>query len=212
MELTVNGYAFQSAKRLAEHALNNCVKVLKENEEKWNEYMDLKLHSASMMNEFPIEGCKIVLDDNVATDLFYRFCEDSYYQMKEDLKEAYGIDFDVLRDNVGRTSSFYLDKAHNNLKDKYTVALARFSDTFSYSSIETYEDEKRLHIDVDLSLQYHEDVEDLVNSMLEIVEEVEKEFTESFSKIEKTYDYIHDFKENQNENFTEYVKCCIGID
>ena len=36
IELTTNSYIFQSAKRLLQKELDKCFKLLKDNEEKWN--------------------------------------------------------------------------------------------------------------------------------------------------------------------------------
>lgn len=205
MELTVNSYAFQSAKRLAEEALNRCFKKLKENEKKWNESLNLKLYDCCGMNEFETEYGKIVLNDDVASDAFYTFCESSYDMMLEDLKENNSINFVDIADYIGRTSSFYIGKAHNNEKDKYTVALAMLSDTWNNSDVEHLETEKGFTIRDDVFLENEDDIEQYINDMLDIAQNVEKEFEEAFHEIEVVYDYITSFKENQVEYFKDYV-------
>lgn len=204
MELTVNSYAFQSAKRLAEEALNRCFKRLKENEKKWNESLNLKLYDCFGMNEIETDFGKIVLNDDVASDTFYTFCESSYDMMLEDLKENDNINFVDIADYIGRTSSFYIGKAHNNNKDKYTVALAMLSSTWNNSDIVAEETEAGFKLSDDIS-EGDFDLEEYLNDMLDIAQNVEKEFEESFHEIEVVYDYITSFKENQVEYFKDYV-------
>jgi hypothetical protein len=203
--LNTNSYVFQSAKRLAEEALNRCFKKLKENEKKWNESLNLKLYDCYGMNEFETDFGKIVLNDEVASNAFYTFCESSYDMMVEDLKESYNINFADIADYIGRTSSFYIGKANNNEKDKYTVALARLSDTWNNSCVEHLETENGFTIREDIFLDSEDDIEQYINDMLDIAQNVEREFEEAFHKIEVVYDYITDFKEHQVEYFKDYV-------
>lgn len=206
MELTVNSYAFQSAKRLAEEALNRCYKRLKENEKKWNESFNLKLYDCFGMNEIETDFGKIVLNDDVASNAFYTFCESSYDMMLEDLKENNNINFVDIADYIGRTSSFYIGKAHNDYKDKFTVALAELSDTWRETLVEHFETENGFTIRDDVDLNGEDDTEQYMNDMLDIAQNVEREFEEAFHEIEVVYDYITSFKENQVENYTDYVK------
>ena len=205
MELTTQSYAFQSAKRLAEEALNRCYKRLKENEKKWNESLNLKLYDCFGMNEFETDFGKIVLNDDVASDAFYTFCESSYDMMLEDLKENDNINFVNIADYIGRTSSFYIGKAHNDYKDKYAVALAMLSDTWRETLVEHFETENGFTIRDDVDLNGEDDTEQYMNDMLDIAQNVEKEFEEAFHEIEVVYDYITSFKEHQVEYFKDYV-------
>lgn len=204
MELTTQSYAFQSAKRLAEEALNRCYKRLKENEKKWNESLNLKLYDCWGMNEIETEFGKIVLNDDFANNAFYDFCGTSYDTMVEDLKQD-DILFEQIRDNVGRTSSFYIGKAHNDYKDKFTVALAELSDTWRETLVEHFETENGFTIRDDVDLNGEDDTEQYMNDMLDIAQNVEKEFEEAFHEIEVVYDYITDFKKNQVEYFKDFV-------
>ena len=205
MELTTQSYAFQSAKRLAEEALNKCYKKLKENEKKWNESLNLKLYDCCGMNEIETDFGKIVLNDDVASDAFYTFCESSYDMMLEDLKENDGINFVDIADYINRTSWFYIGKAHNVHEDKFTVALARLSDTWNNSCVEHLETENGFTIREDICLDSEDDIEQYMNDMLDIAQNVEKEFEEAFHEIEVVYDYITSFKEHQVEYFKDYV-------
>lgn len=204
MELTVNSYAFQSAKRLAEEALNRCFKKLKDNEEKWNESLNLKLYDCFGMNEIETDYGKIVLNEEFASNAFYDFCGVSYDTMVEELKQD-DILFNQIRDNVGHTSSFYIGKAHNDEKDKFSVALAELSGTWGNTLVECLETENGFAIRDDVYLDSEDDIEQYMNDMLDIAQNVEKEFEKSFHEIEVVYDYITDFKKNQVEYFKDYV-------
>lgn len=206
IELTTNSYIFQSAKRLLQKELNKCFKLLKDNEEKWNDYMDLKLHYASTADvNFEHNGANISFDNEAQNDWFNFFCEDSYNWFIEDIKEAKGIDFNELRDNVGRTSSFYLGRLHNNEKDKYSCALAEASYEFSMTNLEFNEDENGIHF-IDNDLSGYEDVEDAVNGMLALVETMYDDLKDKLDEIICVYDYIKDFKDGQVEFFRDYVR------
>lgn len=206
IELTTNSYIFQSAKRLLQKELDKCFKLLKDNEEKWNDYMDLKLHYACTEDiSFEHNDATISFDSKAQDDWFNFFCEDSYNLFLEDIKESKGIDFDELRDNVGRTSSFYLGKLHNNEKDKYCRALSEASYEFNITNLEFNEDENGIHF-IDNDLSGYEDVEDAVNGMLALVETMYDDLKDKLDEIIYVYDYIKNFKDNQVEYFKDYVK------
>lgn len=206
IELTTNSYIFQSAKRLLQKELDKCFKLLKDNEEKWNDYMDLKLHYACTENvDFEHYDAKITFDNEVQSRWFYTFCDDMFEQFNNDLMIVKGIDFKELRDNVGRTSSFYLGKLHNTEKDKYSCALAEASYEFNVTNLEFNEDENGIHF-IDNNLSGYEDVEDAVNGMLALVETMYDDLKDKLDEIIYVYDYIKDFKDNQVEYFKDYVK------
>ena len=206
IELTTNSYIFQSAKRLLQKELDKCFKLLKDNEEKWNNYMDLKLHYACTENvDFEHYDAKITFDNEVQSRWFYTFCDDMFEQFLNDLMTVKGIDFKELRDNVGRTSSFYLGKLHNTEKDKFSCALAEASYEFNITNLEFNEDENGIHF-IDNDLSGYEDVEDAVNGMLALVETMYDDLKDKLDEIIYVYDYIKDFKDNQVEYFKDYVK------
>lgn len=205
INLTENSFIYQSAKRLLEKELDKCFKLLKETEEKWNNFMDLKLHDASYGVDlsFEFNDAIVSFDDNAYVFYFNEFCGVSYDNLIEDCRQLYNTDYDELRKEVGKTSSFYLGDLHNNDKDNhYIIALAQASSAFNLSIIEFNEDEKGIHIIEDGV----EDIDDFVNSMLELVEDMYEQLEEKITEITNVYDYIHDFKENQVENFKEFVK------
>lgn len=207
IELTTNSYIFQSAKRLLQKELDKCFKLLKDNEEKWNNYMDLKLHYACTENvDFEHYDAKITFDNEVQSRWFYTFCDDMFEQFLNDLMTVKGIDFNELRDNVGRTSSFYLGKLHNTEKDKFSCALAEVSYEFNITNLEFNEDKNGIHfIDNDLS-GYEEDIEDTVNGMLALAETMYDDLKDKLDEIIYVYDYIKNFKDNQYQYFKDYVK------
>ena len=108
----------------ANNQLVKAQELLKEAEPMWNKYMDLKLHEACYMTVFEkdiIGGkVKIELGNEESSELFYSFCQDAFSTFKdmtfEDL-EVYQ-DFCDIADYIGRTSSFYLTKMHNDYKNK----------------------------------------------------------------------------------------------
>lgn len=207
IELTTNSYIFQSAKRLLQKELDKCFKLLKDNEEKWNNYMDLKLHYACTENvDFEHYDAKITFDNEVQNRWFYTFCDNMFEQFLNNLMTDKGIDFKDISDYIGRTSSFYLGKLHNTEKDKYSCALAEASYEFNMTNLEFNEDENGIHfIDNDLS-GYEEDIEETVNAMLTLVETMYDDLKNELDEIIYVYDYIKDFKDNQVEYFKEYVK------
>lgn len=209
IELTTNSYIFQSTKRLLQKELDKCFKLLKDNEEKWNNYMDLKLHYASTENvDFEHYDAKITFDNEVQSRWFYTFCDDMYEQFLNDLMTVKGIDFKELRDNVGTTSSFYLGKLHNNEKDKYCCALTEASYEFAtYYGNELIfsENENGIYLTISDDIA-DERIEEAVNDMLEMTEVIYSDLKDKLDEIIYVYDYIKDFKDNQVEYFKDYVK------
>lgn len=207
INFTENSYMYQSAKRLLQKELDKCVQKLKETEEKWNEYMDLKLHYASITDpRIEGDGYTVEFDDEKCSEMFYEFCEQNYDCFLEDLKENFDIDFYDLRDNVGSTSSFYLGTMHNNYNDKYIVALAEACTCFNLSPLGFEQKDGKIIIAESLSKEYTEDLEDMTTQMLYLVEDMYDELCNYLKPIETVYDIIHDFKENQTESFKEWVK------
>lgn len=209
IELTTNSYIFQSAKRLLQKELDKCFKLLKDNEEKWNCYMDLKLHYASTENvDFEHYDAKITFDNEVQSRWFYTFCDDMLEQFLNDLMTIKGIDFNELKDNIGRTSSFYLGKLHNTEKDKYSCALTKASYEFAtyYGDELTFsENENGIYLTISDDIA-DERIEETVNDMLEMTEVIYSDLKNKLDEIIYVYDYIKDFKDNQVEYFKDYVK------
>ena len=208
INFTENSYMYQSAKRLLQKELDKCVQKMKETEDKWNEYMDLKLHYAFTTNpRIEGDGYTVDFDDDKCSEMFYEFCEQNYDMFIEDLKYNFDIDFENLRDNVGRTSSFYLGKMHYNYKDKYIMALAEACTCFNVSPLEFEQKEDgKIFFNEETSKEYTEDLEDMTTQMLYLVEDMYDELCNYLKPIETVYDIIHDFQENQVEIYKEWVK------
>ena len=205
IELTTNSYIFQSAKRLLQKELDKCFNLLKDNEKKWNNFIDLKLHEASMTEvDFEYYDAKISFDSEAQNRWFNTFCDDSYDLFLEDMRQK-GIDFNELKNNIGRTSSFYLGKLYNTEKDKYSCALTEASYEFNITNLEFNEDENGIHF-IDNDLSGYEDIEDAVNGMLALVETMYDDLKDKLDEIIYVYDYIKDFKDNQVEYFKDYVR------
>lgn len=205
--LTENSYIFQSAKRLLETELDKCLDLLKENEEKWNEYMDLKLHDIRYSDcncDFELNGATVHFNEEYLNDEFYNFCEIEYDEFIEWCKEFAHVDFNELRDNVGRTSSFYLGTLHNNCADKYIVALAEAVDEFNMSGL----DFKMVGEKIRPILEWNDytTIEDVVNEMLLLSEYLYNRLKNKLDKIVMVYDYINNVKDNQIDDFKEFVR------
>ena len=205
INLTENSHIYSRALALANKELRKAVKLLKDNEGKWNNYLDLKLHEAAYTNiDFEgYYGAKITFDSEARSDWFNMFCEDSYSMFIEDLQNEYNINFDELRDNVGRTSSFYLGKLHSS---ELLDTLANASETYMYGCLNIAIIDSLISIDVENSIDNFEDLEDFVNALLDFAYCIYDEVEESLKPILEVYGYITSFKDNQVENFKEFVE------
>lgn len=205
IQLTENSFIYQSAKRLLEKSLDNCMEKLKATEKMWNKPLDLKLHYASLANvDFELNGDSVVFGDTSIQ--FAEFCQIEYDAFIE-WCNMNGHDFEALRDNIGRTSKFYLGRLHSNSDIHYFYALAEASSSFNYdTTLVVNEIDGRFVVDYEESLENAEDIEDLVNSMLDLVENMENELDDTLDTIRDVYEYINYFKENQVENFKEFCK------
>ena len=116
--------------------------------------------------------------------------------------------FNELKDNIGRTSSFYLGKLHNTEKDKYCCALTEASYEFAtyYGDELTFsENENGIYLTISDNIA-DERIEETVNDMLEMTEVIYSDLKNKLDEIIYVYDYIKDFKDNQVEYFKDYVK------
>lgn len=207
INLTENSFIFQSAKRLLETELDKCLNLLKETENKWNGYMDLKLHDIGYGDadcDFELNEAEIHFTEDYLESCFTDFCNISYDEFIEWCKEE-GIDFNELKDDVGRTSSFYLGRLHNNDISKYIEALAEAVDDFNMSSLVFRMEDDKIRPILEIN-ENDDDIEDIVNEMLSLSECLYDNLKHKLDDIVKVYDYIHDFKENQVESFKDFVQ------
>ena len=179
----------------AKQELKKLFDFIKENNDALTEYTDLKLHDASfycyrdMINDFPL--CYADNDKHGEYDYFYRFCDDSFDQFTEYLREN-KIDFRKTVDYIGHTSKFYCYAGHDSNMENmindficndycFTIENGRFSFSEFYGLSETIND-----------LEY-------------FIKNAVKDFKEKTSDALTIYNYIKNFKENQTEYFKEYL-------
>lgn len=208
INLTENNYIFQSAKRLLNAELDKCLNLLKETEDKWNEYIDLKLHDIGYGNtdcDFELNEAEIHFTEDYIESCFDDFCNISYDDFIEWCKAETNTNFNELKDEVGRTSSFYLGRLHNNETDKYIVALAEAVDDFNMSSLAFRMEDDKIRPILEIN-ENDDDIEDIVNEMLSLSECLYDNLKYKLDDIVKVYDYIHDFKENQVDSFKDFVQ------
>jgi len=203
MELQ-NSYIYTKALALANKELRKAIKLLLDNEDKWQNTLDLKLHEAAYASiDFDYNNATVTFSNNIQSQWFYQFCETEYEAFVEDLHDYFNIDFDKLRDNVGRTSKFYLGKLHASM---LTDTLAEASQTYMFGGIEVKIIDELFSVDVDGSAENFEDFEDFVNALLDFADHIYEEVEESLKPIITVYKYIEEFKANQVENFRDFVQ------
>lgn len=183
----------------ANRELKKVIDFLKENKSAFD-YMDLKCHDVSyycwkdMEKDFPL--CYACAEDN---DYFSWFCEAEYDCFIEWCKEN-NIDFNKMRCQLGRTSSFYLQDFTDTNID-YTLENL-------YEKVSNYCGFAYVYIDGGNILR--DDFEEYKDETIEELEYIADEFYNdviSYCKdILKVYDYINSFKENQVEIFKEYLE------
>lgn len=191
----------------ANEEVKKVVDYLKENEEMFD-MMDLKLHHASFYDyskDFPLCYKSDENDKNGYTN-FYIFCEDNYNMFVEDLKENFNIDFGKMRNQVGRTSKFYLadwiETTHCKLSIENTINTL-LCDKYVYNLNYTEINDNGLIIPYG---EYTEE-DDEVQEELEHIIGFYKWFIEEIKDIKIVYDMIKNFKDNQIEYFKEYLEC-----
>ena len=131
-------------------------------------------------------------DENECANIFTNFCEDSFDDFKEFLDEE-----DVVMVQLGRTSSFYLDKANHiygnynyysdydrtiDLNDKKEMLF----EEFVYEIMNTDEEE----------INYYDDDD------FELFKDKFNDFLKDLESINNVYNMIDEFKKNQLENFS----------
>lgn len=202
----MNNTNLNLAKRLLVRELDKCTALLKENEDKWNEPLDLKLHDICTYGDscdFDHNGAHIHFTEETLQDYFEMFCDMEYEFFLEWCKTE-GIDFRELRQSIGRTSKFYLGNMHNSMKDKYTIALAEVCDAFNMSLFESADCDGKIVI-TDYT-EKENDVDIVISEALSLAECVYEDLKDNMDIIIKVYDYIKSFKDNQVENFKDFVR------
>ena len=183
--------------------LNRQFKKLQKHTQGLN-YTDLKLYDVAFY----------VGDDERLLNHFENFCHFEYEFFNEWLKENM-----LETEYIGRTSSFYFHgkniydfdiydmKNDNNIFD--TLAYGIESETealFNSDSLEHfyYDLENYLHY----NLQDSEDLENLDNELDSTLYEIEEyliEYYREIKDIRKAYKWLESYKDNQIENFKDFV-------
>ncbi len=185
-------------KTLCEKEIARTIALLKDNEEKWNEYMDLKLHDCASIYNLEIEenGLSITVNDVYET-FFDTFCEIHYQQFLDDCSIE-GIDFNKLRDNIGRTSKFYLGNLHGN---DYISILQDFSCTLGQSMIQFNPNTYEIYFEDENNID-----ESIVTEMLYVIHDTYAEIEYALADIITVYNLIKDFKDNQVEIYKDFIR------
>lgn len=193
--------------------LKDTVKFLQDNKNVWNEMRDLKLHDASyyscteMEKDFPL--C-YKNDSNDEYGYFYQFCEWMYEGFKEFCEEN-KIDFDSIKNQVGRTSKFYLtDLNYNSLEGVICNLYDNvWGGYYGYTSFEVF-DFANEEFDKEFNVYIGEDSEldDIaVQSELEyICTELYSDTVAYLHDVIMVAEYIDNAKKHQVEDFKYFLE------
>jgi hypothetical protein len=206
--------------------LKKSLDLLKETEEMWNTPLDLKLHDVYMMHECEkeVDGEKVTIsvENEKYQGLFYDFCNDLYNDFLEWSYENLEVfsDFCNMADYIGRTSKFYLSKMHNDYKDKYATALYEIAGNSALyeiagdflENVELKEVGDTFQVDLEKSMEFYENDEDLAIDLVYIVEGLADHVKAVLDDVKAVYDYIEDIKDGQCELFTDYVLQWVDLD
>lgn len=182
------------------------------------EYTNLKLRNASYYLYTLVK--KGVLSDKQASNLFEHLCECEYEYFQEWEQENLS---DVSRHYIGHTSSFYyntnielyytgsyiqdiLEGKDISLEDITGDLDSNLHDLLFENSIpealNTIRTEYIEEVELDEDLTLEDFLEDIFSSSIEILEELDNELDEMNNLIDdalKGYDYLKDFKSEENE-------------
>lgn len=201
---------------LANEQFAKVVNYIKENIEMF-ESMNLKLHHAVTLDleKFPL--CKKLQEKSNSFSLFDDFCEINYNIVIEDLKENHNIDFQEMRNHIGRTSSFYLYDFYATYNGKLQIYemiynfYNRYIDCNDFQDL-TINDNLQLEIefqtyDIENNYSYdEEDMEEISISLDYFIEDFYNDFINHCKDIEIVYNEIKSFKDNQVEHFEDYLQ------
>lgn len=152
------------------------------------DYMDLKMHEAVYW------ACKNAADYGFTYDeamnIFDTWCEFAYEDFVYDLKENYGIDFNKMRHQLRRTSSFYLH-------DENVIAV-RLELTTNVDNVIDYMLEYNFNPYATLDDIYNNDYTDKFEELGDyIINDCYNDFMEWCKSIEIVYDCIKGAKDSQ---------------
>lgn len=181
----------------ASSEMKKVVSFIKENKSMFD-YMDLKCHDVSyycykdMEKDFPL-----CYESN--NDYFGWFCDEEYDYFLEWCNDN-NIDFNKMYHQLGRTSSFYLQDWHDTNID---FMLYNIITEIGYSYSGNY---FTLTDGVITSTDYDTYEDATLEDLDYIATEFYNDFMKAIEDIQKVYNYIKDFKENQVEIFKEFLE------
>ena len=181
----------------------------------------INLLSDEMINNIgKVENLKlydIAFDANVEDydKYFNLFCEDNYDYFQEIEKDNY-----TDRSYIGKTSSFYIISSNRNIIGSYyfmneyenltpfkkkILLLNEYLNHEISSSLDIYELQASV-FDDEIRSFYDNYSDDEILS--DILKGIKSDLIDEINDINKTYEYISYFKNNQMEHWNEFVKYC----
>lgn len=181
--------------------------------------MNLKLHDANwyeydgMETDFPL-----CYSNRGYTyySYFNQFCENEWIAFDDWCKDE-GINFNKMKHNIGRSSSFYLyekelvQRDRNGINWSYTIG--NIFDELGYQNYyQLVEFDNNGNIDKEKTFDYESDyytreewIEELRPALQYIIDEMYDDFMAEIEDVKNVYNYIKYVKENQVELFKEYL-------
>lgn len=214
---------------LANIELKKISDFILENQKALCSYMNLKLHDlnsyyccSQFEKDFPLY---YESQDKKEYGAFYWFCDDNLMFFNDWVNEN-KIDFREMRNDLGRTSSFYLDdnekfiELDKNDKLDFNVTIENILN-YNYGTME-YINIDDLIVDEKININYVQkcinDLEEneLINiELIELIEQMANNacinnLKHSCQDVLKVFEYITDFKNNSIENFKDECNCREG--
>ena len=184
-------------------ALKGVVDYLQSIENVWNTPRTLKLYDVFFHGGEVIEKYPLVTANYSEDDLFTEFCEDSYNNFTAWMMEN---DIEDCRDYIGRTSSFYLTKIHD---DNMMYVLNNLFDAVSgnFTGVDIDENCKMIpytateyYTEAELIEEYQPDMEYIACG--EFLADVKGYLSDAV----EIASYIDSFMEDQIDNFEIYIE------
>lgn len=202
--MTPNSYAYRKAIKLANKEFAKAKKIFEESKDKLTASYNLKLHYASFQSEFEFDkmGCKVKVE--LTSEMFYSFCEDLMRRFETTLLSQ-KIVFDDITESIGQTSSFHIGGLYDDC-DSLEDFLAKTSNSFFELIDEFY---ITLDDNGQLVVGEIQDYETFTNYLLDCADSLVDEVNESVKDLIFVADLINTAKEEQVEDFKDYVESVI---
>ncbi len=202
--MTPNSYAYRKAIKLFNKEVAKAKEIFEANKDKLTASYNLKLHYAAFQDSFEFDrnGCTVKVE--MPPQMFYDFCESSRMQFEEVLLEK-GIVFNDITESIGQTSSLHvggLYGACNSLEDFLSETSNSFFELFNEFDFGL--DDKGQFVEENIH-----DYESLTNFLLDCADLLVDEVKDSIEDLIFVIDLINTAKENQVEDFKNYVEYVI---